>query len=114
DYGGGALAAALPARRAAAVRQRAAGRNESRRSPAAPRVELPALSREHSVLRVAVGGAPPPHPLGAGPVPLRETPPGRKREDAVRPLLHQAPLAAARREDPVRDGVGARVRSELA
>src|SRR5207247_11482643 len=44
------------------------------------------------------------HRLGAGSLRLREQPRGRNREDAVRPLLHQEPIALAGCEDPAAHG----------
>src|SRR5262249_39787221 len=42
--------------------------------------------------------------LGPDSVRLRQQPRGRDREDALRPLLHQAPVVLVRSPDPLRHG----------
>ena len=58
----------------------------------------------HRVLRPAQQRASGRHRLGAGALRLRQQPRGRDREDALRPVLHQEPVALARPAHPVRDG----------
>ena len=98
------LAAPLPARRAAAARQRAARRDEPGRTAAAsdrqPRDLHGATSRTTACGSTRAARR---HRLGAGALRLREQPRGRNREDAVRPVLHQEPVALARPADSVRD-----------
>src|SRR5581483_12038099 len=48
---------------------------------------------------------------GAGPLRVREQPRGGDRKDAVRPLLHQAPLARVRRPHPLRHREDRRLRA---
>ena len=54
------------------------------------------LPRAHRLLRAALDRAARRHRLGAGALRLRQQPRGRNREDAVRPVLHQEPVAVAR------------------
>ena len=83
--------------------QRAARRSQSRRPAAAPDVERPAVREGDPVLLAAVGGASGPDRVGAGAAGLRERSRGRDREDALRPLLHQAHVGLARPAHHLRD-----------
>src|SRR5207245_2099328 len=61
---------------------------------AAPAVEFRALQRDRSLLLAPLAGAARGHRVGPGPLRVREQSRGRDREDALRPLLHQASLGA--------------------
>ena len=100
----GAVSAQVPARRAAAVDQRDARRDEPGRPAAASRVELRAVPPEHSLLlapRRRPAGA---HRMGAGAPGVRQRSRRRDREDALRPVLHQAHVRLARSAHPRANG----------
>ena len=82
----------------------AARRHESGRPASASSDEPGSLHGEDRLLRPAIDRAPRRHRMGAGALRLREQSRGRDREDAVRPVLHQEPLALARRADHAGDG----------
>ena len=104
------------ARRAAAVLERAARRDELRRAASGASVLRRAARRGDSFLHGAARREAGRHRLGAGPVSLRRLGRRRAREAALRPVLHQASLARLRSDDSRRhrqgDGLPQRVRSE--
>ena len=97
------VASALPARRAAAAGQHPVRRDEPRRPAAAPDLQSGGLPGANRVLRPAVDGPARRHRLGAGALRLRQQHRRRNREDAVRPVLHQEPIAAPRPRHPSQD-----------
>ena len=108
------VAAAVPARRAAAIRQHPQGRDEPGRTAAAPGVESRAVhargpqserggGRGDGLLRAAADRAAGPDRLGPGALPLRQQPRRRDRKAPLRPLLRQAHVGVARSPHHDRD-----------
>ena len=115
----GLLAPAVPTRRAAPVRERDSRRHGPGGAAAASLFELLAVRdraaqlarvrRADPVLLDSIHGAARHHRVGPGSLPVREQPGRGDREDALRPVLREAPLALARSPDPRRygeDGAG--------
>src|SRR5262252_6103152 len=98
------MAPEVPPRRASTVPQRHPGRHEPRRPAAPPIDEHGPLRRRHSVLLAALGGPSGHHGVGSDPPGVREQSRGRDRENALRPLLHQASVVLARRAHSLRYG----------
>ena len=94
------------ARRAAAVLERAARRDELRRTASRASVLRPAAGRGDPVLHGAARGQAGRDRLGAGPLPLRRVGRRRAREAALRPVLHEASVARLRPDDPHRHREG--------
>ena len=66
--------------------------------------QLARVRRADPVLLDSLHGAARHHGLGPGSLPVREQPGRGDREDALRPVLREAPLALARSPDPRRHG----------
>src|SRR5262249_13677055 len=92
----------VSARRAPAVREHLPGRHEPGGTATASGLKSRALPGMHPLLRAPLGGQARRHWLGPGPLRLRQQPRRRDREDAIRPLLHQAPLGPPRPPHPRR------------